>query len=348
MFFYIAGWLCNYLVLAASVVRKVHLRFLTGVLVLTLGLLIALRANVGPDTAPVYESMAAHLLRSQPVPHIAPGFLITLHGLVWLTSSPVLAVRGIALLFTALLTVFVVVADVDELFFLVAFFIPVFYFQYGVNVLRIGIATGWLLLGMQQFRRRRKIAANILYLTAFSFHFSVFVVIAYSWFLSARLKNQKALLQGSIGFLAAALFFVVESRYLVEKYHLYIGSGYTAPDFLSGASQLVVCGIILLGLPAYPLPRWVKQRCLWVTTISAVTFFIVARFSYAGLRLGNLVTFALPYTLLLLLPAYRSWLNKAAKVTLGAAGLAGAVFMLRNMLLEPTGMASPFLPYHFL
>lgn len=340
---YLLGWALNYCCFAALSLWGPRWRVLALITVVFLGGIATLRGAVGTDTVPIYEFMAAHLNTYQ----TEPGFWLLLYGLMQVSDSPVIAVRGIAVVFTMLLLLFVLKADKDELFYLMAFFIPAFFYSHSMNGLRIGIALVVLLLALQDWRRSKSRRAWFLALLSVTFHYSALVVLLYLWLVETNFKNKRNLLLAFTLMPALLALSAFNHVYFLAKFELYAESGYSSPTGISGLSDVAVVLVILLLVPFFKLPRLIRLRIVWSTLLFLVIFWAITRFSYAGLRLLELLSYALPFALMLIYAKHRIALDRRAQWALTLAGVVGMLGMYRNMLLEHAlfNSISPFLPY---
>ncbi len=349
MTIYLVLWLAVYCMIGAVAMRAVPHRLAAVVLVLVFGFFAVMRGSVGTDTVDVYESMAGDLLSNGFAANIIePGFRALLYGFARWTDSPQLAVRGIALVFAALLLAFAVRANKVESWYLFALFIPAFFIALSFNAERIGIACAILLLSLRDSRLGRPRRSMVLLFGSLLFHYSSVVILAHTWLVESRVHTKRFIVTAVAALLVATAFAYIGYAYVLQKYTLYALSGYEAPGPLSGLSQVAIVAIILAGLRHFHMERQLRQRTLWVTIALCVTFWAITRYSYAGLRLLDLLAFALPYSLLRAIARGDAMLTSRAKGVFVVAGFVGATFFLRNMLVEPTTSVSPFIPYHFL
>lgn len=346
---YLVLWLVAYGVIGAVTVRAVPRRLAAMALIAAFGFFAVVRGNVGTDTLGVYQSMARDLAVSGfGANELEPGFRALLYGLVRWTSSPQLAVRGIALVFTAVLLWFSRRANKAENWFLLALFVPAFFIQLSFNAERIGIACAVLLLSVQYYRLGQSPKAAVLFWGALLFQYSSLVVLAYTLLVESRMRTRRFVVTAAITLCAVAVFVYFARTYVLGKYTLYVLSGYHSPGPLSGLSQIAVVIIILAGLRYFHLEPQLRRRTLWVTIALCAIFWVMTQYSYAGLRLLDIMAFAVPYSLLRAIARGDAVMTSRAKIVFVLAGFVGAVFFFRNMLLEPGTSMSPFIPYHFL
>jgi len=346
---YLVLWSALYCLVGAVAIRAIPHRVAAMLGIVAFGFFAIVRGNVGTDTVGVYQSMARTLSSGGfGANNLEPGFRALLYGLVRWTGSPQLAVSGIALVFTALLLAFAVRAYKAESWYLFALFIPALFFQLGFNGERIGIACAVLLLSAQCYRLGQTRLSTVLFWGSLLFQYSSLVVLAYTLLVESKMRTRRFILTAVATLCAITVFAYFAHAYVLAKYTLYVLSGYQSPGPLSGLSQIAIVAIILAGLRYFRLEPQARRRTLWVTTALCATFWGISQYSYAGLRLLDLVAFALPYSLLRAMAKGDAMFTSRAKLVFVLAGFVGAVFYFRNMLLEPAGAQSPFIPYHFI
>lgn len=347
---YLFAWILNYLFLGAAKSRAISMRHAAVAAVLVFGALAILRGpTVGPDTG-LYQHFASLFLSGQTIGSVdlEPGFMALLYLLAHLTESPVYAVRGVALVFTALMLVFAYRANRDESWYLLAVFVPMSFIPYSINGERIGMAIVVMLLSLQEYRLRHRRSAFMLFLLPLLFHFSSLIIIVYVFLVETRVAKKRYYVAMVIAILCVIAFIMTHSIYISRKFALYLTSGYYSPSILSGGSSLIEIAVILGALSYFRLCRDVSRRILFITVPAALVFFIIARHSYAGLRLLSLLVFALSYVLMRTFARSDGELNKRGRIVFMMLGLIGAGFVYQHMLTEPAGGIHRFLPYEFL
>ena len=214
-------------------------------------LLLVLRYS-GTDTYN-YELALWHTLRTGLSTGFEVGFDALARFLLHLTGSPVAAVRGVGVLFGLLLVLFLWRSDSLERRFFFLFFLPAFFFPYGMNALRAGLVLALLLLAWQEMRRGRGLSALGLAALAPLFHTSALVAVGLLavgelW----RWGKKELLALGALALLGLSLL-ALEGDRLVEKVHLYLGpgGGEGGPSVLTpeapGASRTLMVGLVLGG-----------------------------------------------------------------------------------------------------
>lgn len=349
MTIYLVLWLVLYCLVGTVAARALPHRAAAIVAIAAFGFFTIVRGNVGTDTFTVYQPMASALMsQGFGANNLEPGFRALLYGLVHWTGSPQLAVSGVAMTFTALLLVFAARAYKVESWYLFALFVPALFFQLGFNAERVGIACAVLLLSVQCYRLGQSRTSEALFWGSMLFQYSSLVVLTYTLLIESKMRTRRFVLTTAVVLCAVTAFAYFAYTYVLAKYTLYVESGYQSPGAFSGLSQIVVVAIVLTGLRYFRLKPQLRRRTLWVTVTLCTMFWGISQYSYAGLRLLDLIAFALPYSLLRATARGDAVLTSRAKLVFVLAGFVGAAFFFRNMLLEPAASQSPFIPYHFI
>lgn len=300
------------------------------------------RGSVGTDTAN-YELMLGGFTENYIWDGREPGFVLLSWFLVSMFPSVELAVRAIALIFFGLLAWFVVRSDQNERFLLMAYLLPAFAYQYSMNGLRIGIASVVMLLAIQTLRRKGEKSAFITGLLALLFHYTsvfslLFVAVSQrSWF---RFSNCVPVFAVFIIFGLGLVFLDI---YIIEKVEVY--KEMQAPGMGSGLSKVVPVFLILVGLLLGNLPGLLKFKLFILSFVSVSAAWFLAQYSYAGLRVLDLLSFSVPLSVLATYSRMQLNFDLFTKLTMVAAGLVSAAGVFRGFLLSHGEGKSPFLPY---
>ncbi|MDQ7040907.1 MAG: EpsG family protein [Rhodothermus sp.] len=339
---YLIGWLLVYYYLVVRLLVRHRVRLLALGVIVLLGALAIFRGAVGTDTFS-YEKA---VIDSERMAGIEPGFWLLTALLHSLLQDPVLVIRGVACVFTVLLCWFVWKADDDELFFVMAFVVPVFFYAFSMNVLRMGLASVIFLLALQLDRRQQLQKALLLAFVSILFHYSVVFVILYLWLIDNKLSG-KGKVVGIIGIvLFVVLLILFNETYFEIKLKSYVMI--EPPGMLSGLSRIILCMVLLAGVVFSSLPPREKHRLFWWTLLFMGMFWGITRISYAGLRLLDLLIFTLAVAIMRSYGRTGQPVDRIVKASWLLAGLLGAAAMYRNMLQERFWSPSPWLPYHTL
>jgi hypothetical protein len=318
-------------------------------------LVVVLRYS-GTDTYGVYEVALWHTFRTGLPTGFEAGFDALARSLLGLTGSPVWAVRGVGVLFGFLLALFLARSDPLERRFFFLLYVPAFFFPYGMNALRAGLALALLLLAWQEMRRGRPVPALGLAALAPLFHTSALVAVGLLavgefW----RWGKRGLLALGLLALLGLSLL-ALEGDRLVEKVHLYLGPGGEegGPSVLTpeapGASRTLMVGLVLGGLLLTPIP--LLKRLLAVALLGGATvLFQGAAYmaGFAGVRLLELAAFAAPLVALRLAEGLSERELRGLTLALVLAGGLGGAFNQKNFWEDwggkQTGTLTPFIPY---
>ena len=339
---YVFGWCLAYLCLVFSIVIG-NKSFLPAFLALLYFLfMVVMRGSVGTDTEN-YESIIDSLSQGLQFSGIEPGFTILGWGLIWLTESPFIVVRIISCLIVLMFFLFLRHSTKDERFILLSYFVPAFIYSYSMNALRIGFASLLILLAFQFFRLSSK-SRFVYLLIAATFHYSSLFSIAYIWLSNTRLITLKSFLLVVLSIVLCAVFVFVNISYFGEKLLSY--QGFHSPNIFSGLSKVVVCLVFVIGLLFSDLRRVDKNKACFLGLACVISFWMLSTISYAGLRFLDLMSFALPVSIMLMHTKSGILLNWQVKTAFFISGLVATVSAYRNFVLEYGYGGSPFMPYH--
>lgn len=345
---YIVCWLFCFGMLFCSIRFPDHARWHCVLAVCAMGLVAILRGTVGTDTV-AYAQQSA-LVRSSGffVPGIEPlfgGLLKILQQTGWTDTG---VVRLVSVVDVGLLLVYIRRSVFNERYLLLSAILPAFFYEYTMNALRIGLASVLFLLAMQDLSRRHKLGAPsvLLSIGACLTHYSA---LLYPIFFLAVLRrwSMRLLLGGVIvGVLALVVFFLVHPPYLMAKLQSYVG--FRAPSRLSGLSSVVQIVLVLFAAWKSTLSHSMKLQLITVALVVAGGFLGVVQFSYAGLRLLELIVFLTPVVFVCAHELENKPMNGPARFGLLAFGTISAVFIFRRFLVESPDSLAPFLPYHLI
>lgn len=345
---YLLGWLLNYY---AFLLWKIRLRYRLIFLIPIsfIGTVIFIRYS-GTDTYPIYEVAFRALIDNETDTIIEgwePGFVLLAKVLLALTGSEIWAVRGIGVFFILCLMIFVVRADKTELKYLALYFVPIFVYQYGMNAIRSGLALTVLLLGWQALRRRKWVSFILLSLMAFTFHYSVALIIALLVITEIELRNKRAIY--GVGIFVLLIGFAIGFRYGYFEAKLDLYRAYESPSSISGVSRSGLIALLGAFFLFSPLP---VKRKMWIfgwLMVLTLFFQVLSFYSYAGLRFVDLILFISPLALIREFDRNGREPARVFWVGLGVVGLFGAATVYRNFLSDfdgqMTGTLTPFLPY---
>lgn len=337
---YLFGWLLIYFSILASVVSNYHGRFFGLMIIFYFALVSIFRGNVGTDTAS-YESYILNFSFETLTTGIEPFFVLFSLILREITGSPEIALRSISALFFLLVLYYFMRADRNERFVLIAYLAPAYFYQYSMNAVRIGLASVLFMIALQQIRRRRLISSGFLSLFSLAFHYSIFVSIVYYF---STLSNILKLKSVSIIAIVSTVVFYFYYSYFLSKFTAY--TLMEAPSNLSGLSKVVVILIIIFGALFSRLITNQVFKLIAITALFTLLAVGLTYFSYAGLRILDLIAFVLALIIIMLHNKINKRFNWHTKASFLIAGLISAAASYRGFLLEAGQGKSPFIPYH--
>jgi len=337
---YLIGWLLIYYYLIVRFLVQHRVRLLAVVVVLLLGGLAIFRGAVGTDTV-AYEKL---VFDSERMAGIEPGFWLLISILKGVIPDPVFVIRGLAFIFTILIWWFIWKADDDELFFIMSFIFPLFFYAFSMNVLRMGLASAIFLIALQLDRRDQKHKAILMAFVSVLFHYSMIFTILYMWLSNEQIVGKYKIYGIFFIIVIVLIFMALNEIYFVIKIQNYAVT--EPPGMLSGLSRVILCVILLIGIWFSSLPRVEVYRLLLWTLLFMGIFWGITRISYAGLRMLDLLVFSLSIAIMRSYNRAAKPVDRSVKLSWLLAGLIGAVGVYRNMLQETFWSSSPWLPYH--
>ncbi len=347
---YWVGWILNYWALLwySLGFRSRLLLFLPLVYV---GIVIVLRDS-GTDVR-VYEHVLRGLLHegsSAWIPGWEPLFFLLAKLGLWVFGSEVEALRFIGGFYVLVLAFFLVRADNRELLIFHLHYLPLFVYSHGMNVVRVGLAAAVFLLAWQSLRRGYKWRFFLLSLASFLFHYSTAVVFLLSYGNEARFKVWRDFLPLLLVFAVVFGSVFAYLDYFEAKLALYSSS--EAPSPFSGLVRTGLVVLLWMFFVGGKVPLKVKIKSFTFLVLPTIILQILTFWSYAALRLVDLMLFLAPlvlvreYDMLGRSPPRLFW------VGLALVGFLGILFTYRNFLSDydgqVTGTETPFLPYRII
>ncbi|MFT0545089.1 EpsG family protein [Allopusillimonas ginsengisoli] len=302
-------------------------------------LLAIFRGDVGTDTANYISIFDAWSHNVEPVAgsaNVEIGFFLLSQFFLWLGLSSRWVLGVCSFLVCILLITAFSRSREDAIVFLCLVF-PIFFYDMSMNGLRYGLAFCLAKMALDQLDARRKGAFLILLLIALSIHISAIGLVL--------LLQSKKIVSRGFYFVAGAgslliLVFLIWDR-LMNKVDAY--GALQSPGELSGLAPLLIfCMVCALSL----VTNFREKYYLLFLFVMELGCFILARYSYAGLRLQLLVLFAL----FCYLPTIRFLSSRNKEIFIFGIILVGALgflSMYKNMLASAGTGDSPFIPYHY-
>jgi hypothetical protein len=339
---YLLGWSSIYFALILQVVLR-YRGWLFALLVLfVLAMIAFLRGRVGTDTLN-YEKMLLGFVSGYTWDGREPGFVLLGWLLAHITPSIEIAVRAVSFVFFFLLAWFVLRSDRNERDFLLLYVLPVFAYNYSMNALRAALAFCFVLLAVQALRREGKAKAIGLGAVGLTFHYSALVPLVYlglaqrSWLRLANLAWAGMLVSMS----GAVLVFA--QTYFMDKVSAY--TDFHRPSALSGLSILVPLALLLTGVALGRLPKEEKWKLLILACAALAFAWVVTQYTYAGLRVLDLLAYAIPFSVLMAYSQHGLRFERGTWAAMLIAGLLSVAATYNRFLAGYGEGRAPWLPY---
>ncbi|MFC7299249.1 EpsG family protein [Herminiimonas aquatilis] len=290
------------------------------------------------------------------------GFVLFIKTMLLIGVAPQFILAAIACISTALL---VYAAQLSKRSLLVCALcvIPVFYFEITMNGLRYGLSFVCMMCAVALFYQKRLYVCVILATCAVLFHLSGWLLILMMVFFADDKEEFKFWFVITIGL--AVLILVLQN--IDQLLHLFViniadsgvnlsnkvsaYSNFPSPSLLSGIGPLTLSLLALVLIKrADEANHAVRVRRFYFLLLAAVGTFIIAKFSYAGLRLQFVVLFFM-FLILQFKPAFECIGNvkrgKNILATMVLIGFLGMAAFIKNALMTEGQGLSPWLPYSF-
>lgn len=342
---YIALWVFNFLCLLTLEKSNYKGRLFFVLLFISLAATSTLRGMVGTDTHS-YEHIVEEYLNQIGKLNWEPLFGTLFYSLADLTHSPTLTVRLTSLTFCLIFFYYFSRATRDEVFVFAIYILPVFYFNYSMNALRLGLGSAFLLYAARHLGQQKNVSFFKFGALAVLSHYSHIISVFYLYFI-----NQKTAIKWyifSILLLPLLVFFIYyfKSQYFSDKLNLYLS--FSSPSFFSGAPKALVCVVLIFSGLTSSINRKFRIRFTLLSLLGTLAAYSLVFISYAGLRFLDLMSYLIPLALLSLQTKENIALTKSSKWLIAIASFISLLFLYRSFLIEEHTSISPFLPYEFL
>lgn len=317
--------------------------YITGLIYISL--IVILRGNVGTDTGN-YESIISGIYFDsflyQPT-EIGFNFSVVLLKLTGISSSAII-LRLLTAVYMFLLFLIIREAKANFQQIILIFFIPATVFVFSMNALRLGISINLFILALLFFKRNRILFYSFL-LLSISFHVTIVLVMPL-FFIFQKNSIRKLL---SIFFLLflAIIFFVIFHQHIGNKLELY--SDYSSPNPYSGLSSVLSFMMLIPFIWTYPTNSRYKIFFVSVMTMLITISFVIAKFSYAGLRMLQLYVLFSPIIFVYMsnIKYGTQQLKKHSFWLLLFATFIYTLFILKNFF-DSSDSPYGFIPYSFI
>lgn len=298
--------------------------------------IVVLRGDVGTDTASymrIIEGISGESGDFNGNSEVEIGF--ELFSKVFLNFG--FSSKAIVIAFSWAICVLIIFAfsqTRDDVLIFALLVFPIFFYDMTMNGLRYGISFCLAKIAYDSIENDKKKTFAVMALLSISFHLSGFILLV---LLMARKLNFKYLIAG--GLFSGVLLLIFLDR-LLFKFSSY--GDIQSPGGLSGLAPLLLFAIIYISIV---IMSFKDVMYLTFLLLLEIVFFVLAKFSYAGLRFQFLTLFALLCTL----PKCSVMRSQNRSIFLCLVffiGVLGFVSKSRNMIDDISG-ESPFIPYQF-
>ncbi|WP_346238516.1 EpsG family protein [Niabella insulamsoli] len=303
-------------------------------------LIAILRGDVGTDTLNYLGFFEGKLINPEMGEQYEPGFEL----LGWIMSmtgmSPRFNVALVAVITTWILCKSFSRSKPEMMLFSLLIF-PMYYWDFTMNGIRYGLSFSIVTIAIDALYRHKYLRFLILSIIAVSIQYSALLIVLVFLFPLVKKRYLVLIIGGFIGLLAvlpnAFEFFMTR---LYDKQDAY--KDLTAPSGLSGLAPLSFFLILYVVFIVYGKGKFFL---LHILLIGEILSFIIARYTYAGLRLQGVFVFAI------ILFAKNNYKyidrpNRYFRYIIVLNFLAFLIF-IKNIVVIVPGDRAPFLPYKF-
>ena len=338
---YIICTLFIYYFASLSYLSKARLTSLYLIPIIAFSLVSIFRGDVGTDTA-MYQTIASRITNNEAIIGVEPAFHFLLYLINKGTADPTLTIRIISFLFSLFLLFLFKISNQNWRFFLYFYFIPAYYFNYSMNGLRIGIASLLIIYSLILLYEKKFKSISAAFLSVL-FHYSSLLLLALIQISSRRLITKTNLKLLFIGLIVCATILYLKQDYFLFKLQSY--ANFSSPGLLSGTRNIIIIIVFLLGIITCNMHVNDKLKFISITLVSTILAWILARYTYAGLRVLDLICLATPLIIVLYYEQKRIALPTSLKLSFTIAGLLSAAAMINGFYKDQGLGPSPFLPY---
>ena len=363
MLIYFTGWLMILSLALFNYFREIKaLKLYIYLILIYIAFIAFIRGYVGTDTV-MYQDIVLY-----PEQFLNVGWLYSFinYILYYLTENAVIVVRFISLMIVLLFAIAVHKSNKNQLLILLTFIFP-WLFQLSMNIMRSGIAIGFITIAVIYLSHNRKsfigwlalLLAPLFHISAVIFYFFIFLFF-YQYFIDVfKLYVKKKYFLGMIGVMiiiyGLMIYFNYHNHVNVVQKKLELYANFHIPSVYSGVSKVLLVSILLFGI-------WIdsnfsskfKQHYIISFGLGLCGTFIISRFTYAGLRLLDIVYISAVLVLLFYYRKLSCNISKSFMKLSIVIILFSTIFFTRNFINsanhydtfgQGTALQSPFVPY---
>ena len=307
-------------------------------------LVFALRGNVGTDTYYYLGLLDDYMHYGESEARYEPGFEFLGKALIGLGLSPRFALASIGLL-TTLLLCKAYSASKRQMLLLTLLVFPLYFFFFLMNGIRYGLSFSLATISIDKLYRKKYLSATIWGLIAISMQYSAALVILP--FVGTLVKKKFivviVLLLVGVFLISPDSFSLITDR-IAGKSEAY--SGITAPSIFSGLAPLFIVLMMYASFLSFNNKN-PYSKLIHIILLLEVLSFIMAKFTYAGLRFQGVFMYCIILYLKFSIDAISvNHIRKLVYIFI-MLSLVGIILFLKNIYVTVDGDMSPFLPYKF-
>ena len=317
--------------------------FISFICLLPASFIVLFRGNVGTDTD-VYLRFYRELIRNADYdPSFERGFTFLSKFIVNLGANEGQGVATIGLLTIILLCV-CFSENYDKLLIFTLLIFPTFFYDMTMNGLRYGLSFALIAIAVQNLYKRRKIVFIIISLMAFTIQSSSLFIFIIFFIGEFPLKVIVISLIVAIIAIYLSTFSIIDLDYFYGKQDMY--KDLYSPDISSGLSPLIIFLSIYFTFLFFCKNELNRlNKVIHIILLLEILAFILAKFSYAGLRFQMVFLFSL----ILFISNNFNLLQDKTKIMyyFGLIGIVSFLITIKHFNYNDDEVASPFLPYKF-
>ena len=306
-------------------------------------LIVVLRGNVGTDTD-VYLRFYRELIRNADYdPSFERGFTYLSKILVTLGLNEGQGVAAIGLL-TIILLCICFSENYDKFLIFTLLIFPTFFYDMTMNGLRYGLSFALISIAVQSLYKKRKFIFFVISLMAFSIQSSSLFIFLIFFVGELPLKVIIVTLILITITIYLTTFSIIDLDYFYGKQDVY--KDLYSPDISSGLSPLVIFLLIYFTFLFFCKNELNRlNKVIHIILLLEILAFILAKFSYAGLRFQMVFLFSL----MLFINNNFNLLKYKTKIMyyFGLIGIISFLVTIKHFNYNDDGVVSPFLPYKF-
>lgn len=329
---YILSWL--YSLISYFILRNLKSKSLLFSLSLIIPYCVVIfRGSSGTDTQNYIDIIS--LIQSGQMPNVEYGFLFIIKNISLLGLEPDTILKVINTL-TIFLMILVFRKSKEYIFLFYALFFPLFFFDFTMNAVRSGLSILLITHAYFLFLQKRYQLFVFLSLISISLHYSSFLVISLLILTNITFNIRFVFI---FLILSSVTTFFLRDR-IIDKIIFY--ASIKSPNILSGVMPLIIStSLFILCISSSKKSNSSYSSSIILISIQ-ILFFILAKYSYVGLRLQNLAL----YSFIIKIPELINF-NKNTMLATLLIGILCFSGKYRNMHHEYGIGPSPFLPYLF-